>query len=99
MFISSQEAEAIASAKAIIEGLTKEPKAGEVYEGKVTKTTDFGAFVEILPGIEGLLHISNLRKERVAKVEDVVKRGDVIKVKVMNVEDTGKMQLSMKDVS
>ncbi len=99
VFISSQEAEAIAKAKAIIEGLTKEPKAGEIYEGKVTKTTDFGAFVEILPGIEGLLHISNIKKERVTKVEDVIKRGDIIKVKVMNVEDTGKMQLSMKDVS
>ena len=99
VFISSTDAEAIAKAKVTIEGLTKEPKPGEIYEGKVTKTTDFGAFVEILPGREGLLHISNLKKERVQNVEDVVKRGDVVKVKVMTVEvETGKLQLSMKDV-
>ncbi|MBI3671501.1 polyribonucleotide nucleotidyltransferase [Candidatus Azambacteria bacterium] len=99
VFISSTDAEAIAKARKAIEGLTKEPKAGEIYEGKVTKTTDFGAFVEILPGKEGLLHISNLKKERVKAVTDVVKEGDIVKVKVMNVDQmTGKMQLSMKDL-
>ncbi|MEK7452773.1 MAG: polyribonucleotide nucleotidyltransferase [Patescibacteria group bacterium] len=98
VFISSTDVGAIAKAKKIIEGLVKEPKEGEIYSGVVTKTTDFGAFVQILPGKEGLIHISNLKKERVKSVEEVVRRGDTVKVKIMNVDPSGKIQLSMKDI-
>ncbi len=98
VFVSSSDADVIESAKNMILALVKEPKEGEIYDGKVVKIADFGAFVEILPGFEGLLHISNLKKERVRKVEDVVKQGDIVKVKVMKIEDNGKIQLSMKDV-
>ncbi|MBW1990482.1 MAG: polyribonucleotide nucleotidyltransferase, partial [Deltaproteobacteria bacterium] len=69
----------------MIKEITAEPEVGEVYEGKVTKTTDFGAFVQILPGTEGLCHISQLANEHVKRVEDVVREGDVIKVKVLEV--------------
>jgi polyribonucleotide nucleotidyltransferase len=76
--------------------LTYVPKAGEVFDGKVTRLMDFGAFVEFLPGKEGLVHISQLAKTRVAKVEDVVKVGDHIKVKLVEVDDQGRYNLSHK---
>ena len=98
VFVSSSDADVIEKAKNMILALVKEPKEGEIYDGKVVKITDFGAFVEVLPGFEGLLHISNLKKERVRKVEDVVKQGDIVRVKIMKIEDNGKIQLSMKDV-
>ena len=82
----------------IIEGLTKEVQAGEVYLGKVTKIAAFGAFVEVLPGKEGLVHISKLAKERVEKVEDVVSVGDEILVKVTEIDNQGRINLSRKDV-
>jgi polyribonucleotide nucleotidyltransferase len=77
--------------------LTYKPKAGEVFDAKVVKIMEFGAFVEFLPGKEGLVHISKLSKERVNKVEDVVKEGDVIKVKLMEIDDQGRYNLSHKD--
>ena len=81
----------------IIEGITKEVQVGEVYLGKVTKITTFGAFVEVLPNKEGLVHISKLAKERVNKVEDVVTVGDEILVKVVEIDNQGRVNLSRKD--
>lgn len=79
-----------------IELVTYEPKVGEVFEGKVVRIMDFGAFVEIVPGKDGLVHISQMAKERVNKVEDVVKLGDTVKVKLMEIDDQGRYNLSMK---
>ncbi|WP_154826458.1 polyribonucleotide nucleotidyltransferase [Clostridium butyricum] len=97
VFVSSSDHEGVNAAKKIIEGLTKEVVAGEVYLGKVTKITTFGAFVEILPNKEGLVHISKLAKERVEKVEDVVSAGDEILVKVTEIDNQGRINLSRKD--
>ena len=97
VFVSSSDHEGVNAAKKIIEGLTKEVVAGEVYLGKVTKITTFGAFVEILPNKEGLVHISKLAKERVEKVEDVVSAGDEILVKVTEIDSQGRINLSRKD--
>ena len=97
VFISSSDHDGVNAAKKIIEGLTKEVVAGEVYLGKVTKITTFGAFVEILPNKEGLVHISKLAKERVEKVEDVVSIGDEILVKVTEIDNQGRINLSRKD--
>jgi polyribonucleotide nucleotidyltransferase len=93
--ISTQEAE---EALRMINEITAEPEVGEVYEGTVVKITDFGAFVQILPGTDGLVHISQLAPERVTKVSDVVKEGEVIKVKVLEVGRDGKIRLSRKAV-
>ena len=75
-----------------------EPEVGAVYEGKVVKTTDFGAFVQIVPGTDGLVHISQLANYRVGKVTDVVKEGDTLKVKVLEISKDGKIRLSHKAV-
>jgi len=80
-----------------IEAITAEPEVGEIYEGRVTRVVDFGAFVEIMPGTEGLLHISQIAQERVEKVSDYVKEGDMIKVKVLDVDQRGRIKLSMKE--
>ena len=97
VFVSSPDHEGVNAAMKIIEGLTKEVKAGEVYLGKVTKIATFGAFVEILPNKEGLVHISKLDFERVNKVEDVVSVGDEILVKVTEIDNQGRINLSRKD--
>ena len=97
VFVSSPNHEGVNAALKIIEGLTKEVKSGEVYLGKVIKITTFGAFVEILPNKEGLVHISKLAKERVEKVEDVVSIGDEILVKVTEIDNQGRINLSRKD--
>jgi polyribonucleotide nucleotidyltransferase len=81
----------------IIKGLTMEPEVGEFYMGVVRRITDFGAFVEILPGTDGLVHISELAVERVKRVEDVVKEGDELLVKVTAVDRQGKIRLSRKE--
>ncbi|MCI8610141.1 MAG: polyribonucleotide nucleotidyltransferase [Firmicutes bacterium] len=81
-----------------IELLTKEVEVGEIYEGKVTRIMNFGAFIEILPGKEGLLHISKMAKERVEKVEDVVNIGDVVKVKVTEIDSQNRINLSRKEL-
>ncbi len=83
-------------AKKMVEDITQEPEIGAVYEGKVVKITDFGAFVEILPGTDGLVHISQLAPQRVTKVSDIVKEGDRIKVKVLEISRDGKIRLSRK---
>ena len=98
VYVSSSDHDGVNAAIKIIEGLTKEVQAGEVYLGKVTKIATFGAFVEVLPGKEGLVHISKLAKERVEKVEDVVSVGDEILVKVTEIDNQGRINLSRKDV-
>jgi polyribonucleotide nucleotidyltransferase len=96
VFITSIDREAGENAKAIIERLTSDVEVGKTYLGKVVRIMNFGAFVEILPGKEGLVHISQLEKERVAKVEDVVQEGDEILVKVIEIDKLGRINLSRK---
>ena len=79
-----------------IQAITMEPEEGAIYEGKVVKTTDFGAFVQLAPGTDGLVHISQLANRRVAKVTDVVKEGDIVRVKVLEVSQDGRVRLSLK---
>jgi polyribonucleotide nucleotidyltransferase len=83
----------------MIEELTREPEIGAIYEGTVVKITDFGAFVQIMPGTDGLVHISQLANHRVTKVSDIVKEGDKLKVKVLEISRDGKIRLSHKAVS
>jgi polyribonucleotide nucleotidyltransferase len=83
-------------AKSIIEGIVKEVVVGEIYVGTVKRVEKFGAFVEILPNKDGLVHISQLSTERVAKTEDVVNIGDQIKVKVTEIDQQGRINLSAK---
>jgi len=97
VYITAEKAEAGEKAKSWIEDLTKPIKIGEIFQGKVTKVVDFGAFVEIFPGQEGLVHISELASYRVNKVNDIVNVGDIIPVKVKKVDDRGKIGLSLKD--
>ena len=97
VFVSSPDHAGVNEAIRIIEGITKEVQVGEVYLGKVTKITTFGAFVEVLPNKEGLVHISKLAAERVNKVEDVVTVGDEILVKVVEIDNQGRINLSRKD--
>ena len=98
VFIASPDGESAEKAKAMVEALTKEVKVGETYLGTVTRLMNFGAFVAFLPGKEGLVHISQLAPQRVEKVEDVVKIGDQIMVKVMEVDSQGRINLSRKAV-
>ena len=81
------------AARKIIEGIVKDPEVGEIYDGKVVRIMDFGAFVEFLPGKDGLVHISKLDKARVEKVEDVVSIGDDIKVQVIEIDKQGRINL------
>lgn len=94
--ISSVSGEAGERARRMITGMTEEPEVGRIYEGVVKSTTAFGAFVEILPGTEGLCHISELAEGRVANTEDVVKRGDVVRVKLLAIDEKGRLRLSRK---
>ncbi len=80
-----------------IKELTKEAAIGEIYEGKVVRVVDFGAFVEILPGVDGLVHISQLTRNRVNKVTDVIKEGDTVRVKVIDIDKEGRIKLSRKE--
>ena len=90
--------EAGEKARSMIASMVAEPEVGRTYEGPVKSTTAFGAFVEIMPGVEGLLHISELQQGRVNKTTDVVKEGDQVKVKVIGFDDRGKVKLSMRVV-
>jgi polyribonucleotide nucleotidyltransferase len=83
-------------ARDIIAGMIQTPEVGKIYEGVVKSTTAFGAFVEILPNVEGLLHISELQHGRTERTEDVVKKGDKVRVKLLEVDDRGRMRLSRK---
>lgn len=99
VYVLTHDLEAGKKAIQIIEGICAEAKVGAVYRGKVIKIMAFGAFVEFLPGKEGLVHISKLAKERVEKVEDFVKEGDEMIVKVLEIDKQGRINLSRKDVT
>ncbi len=94
--IAAVGAEAGSKAREMVEALVVQAEIGKTYTGKVKTTTAFGAFVEILPGVEGLVHISELQHGRTEKTEDVVKKGDTVTVKVLEIDDRGKMRLSRK---
>jgi len=96
--IASVNNAAAQAAKARIEQITSDVEPGRIYEGKVAKIMDFGAFVTILPGKDGLVHVSQISSDRVEKVGDVLKEGDVVKVKVLEVDKQGRIRLSMKAV-
>ncbi len=98
VFIASPDGEGAEKAKRMVEALTKDVVVGETYMGTVTRLMNFGAFVAVLPGKEGLVHISQLALQRVEKVEDVVKIGDEIMVKVMEIDSQGRINLSRKAV-
>ena len=83
-------------ARDIIASMVQVPEVGTIYEGTVKSTTAFGAFIEILPGVEGLLHISELQHGRTERTEDVVKKGDTVRVKLLEVDERGRMRLSRK---
>jgi len=96
--IASVNRAAAEAAKARIEQITSDVEPGRIYEGKVAKLMDFGAFVTILPGKDGLVHVSQISNERVEKVSDKLKEGDIVKVKVLEVDKQGRIRLSMKAV-
>jgi polyribonucleotide nucleotidyltransferase len=95
--IASADPDQLERAISIVQGLAASPEVGRIYQGKVRRIVDFGAFVEILPGTDGLLHISQLDEKRVKTVTDVVKEGDIIPVKVLEVDRQGKIRLSLKE--
>jgi polyribonucleotide nucleotidyltransferase len=96
--VASADGESIRAALKWIKGIVAEPEVGEIYEGKIVKIMDFGAFVNFFGPRDGLVHISELAPKRVAKVSDVVKEGDMVKVKLIGIDDRGKVRLSMKVV-
>jgi polyribonucleotide nucleotidyltransferase len=98
VFIASSDGEAAERAVQMVQALTEEATIGKIYTGKVVRTTDFGAFVEILPGTDGMVHISQLADYRVPSVEDVVRVGDEIMVMVIDIDSEGKIRLSRQAV-
>ncbi len=96
--VASNNAESIERALDWIRALTEEPEVGRIYEGKVVSIKDFGAFINILPGTDGMVHISQLSKERVERVEDVLSEGQMVKVKLTGIDERGRLSLSIKDV-
>ncbi len=96
VMVTSTDAESSAKAVKWIQDIVREVEPGEIFEGKVTRLMDFGAFVEVLPGKEGLVHISQLANYRVGRVEDVVKIGDTLKVQVSEIDDQGRINLTHK---
>lgn len=96
--VAGSDPDGIARALEWIRGLTEEPEVGRIYEGKVVSIKDFGAFINILPGTDGMVHISQLSDERVEKVEDVLSMGQVVKVKLVGIDEKGRLSLSIKEV-
>ena len=94
--IAAVSGEAAARAREMIEAIVQEPEVGRIYEGPVKNTTSFGAFIEIIPGVEGLCHISELQEGRVETTEEVLKRGDVTRVKLLAIDEKGRLRLSRK---
>ena len=94
--IASVDKKSSETAIKMIKEIIQEAEVGKLYMGKVVKIMDFGAFVEIFPGTDGLIHISQLDKERVNKVTDILNEGDEVLVKVLEVDDNGKIRLSRK---
>jgi len=97
IFVTAEKEEAAKKAITWIKNITREVKVGEIFQGKVKRILDFGAFVEILPGQEGLVHISQLAPYRVKRVEDVVKVGETLPVKVISIDEQGRINLSLKE--
>ncbi len=95
--VAAVDTKAIEQAMNWIKGLTEEPEVGVVYEGKVVSIKDFGAFVNIMPGIDGMVHISELSQERVEKVTDILKEGQIVKVKVIGIDERGRISLTIKN--
>lgn len=95
--VAAVDGESIKKAVNWIKSLVEEPEVGKIYEGPVVKVMEFGAFVNIMPGIDGMVHISQMSDERVEKVTDVVKEGDIVKVKLTAIDERGRLNLSMKD--
>jgi polyribonucleotide nucleotidyltransferase len=98
VYIAAADGPAADQARQMIEGLVEEAVVGRIYTGKVVRTTDFGAFVEILPNTDGLVHISQLASERVEKVEDVAQVGDELTVMVTSIDPEGRVRLSRQAV-
>jgi polyribonucleotide nucleotidyltransferase len=96
--VASADSEAVKRAIQIIEGLTAEPEVGRIYKGQIKRLVDFGAFVEILPNNEALLHVSEIAHERIENPADVLKEGDEIEVKVISVERDGKVRLTRREL-
>ena len=96
VIVASVDGDAGKKAQAMIMAITEEAEVGKVYSGKVRRITAFGAFLEILPGTDGLLHISEIDHAHVARVEDFLKIGDMVEVKVINIDPEGKIRLSRK---
>jgi polyribonucleotide nucleotidyltransferase len=96
--IASADSDAVKKALDIIKGLTTEPEVGATYKGTVTRVADFGAFIEILPGTDGLLHVSEMAHHRVEKVYDEMKEGDAVEVKVLSVDRDGKIRLTRREL-
>jgi len=94
--IAAVGGDAMERARQMVQALTAEPVVGEIYEGPVKSTTPFGAFIEIMPGTEGLLHISEMQHGRTEKTEDVVKKGDRVRVKLIERDERGRLRLSRK---
>jgi polyribonucleotide nucleotidyltransferase len=94
--VSAVDTAAIERALEWIKSLVEEPEVGKIYEGKVVKIMEFGAFINIMPGIDGMCHISAMADSRVEKVTDVVKEGDVVKVRLVAIDDRGRLSLSMR---
>jgi polyribonucleotide nucleotidyltransferase len=99
IFITSSDEASALKAQKWIDNLTHEVKVGEIFNAKVTRLMNFGAFAEILPGQEGLIHISEFSDKRIAKIEDVAKIGDIVPVKVKQIDDQGRINLTAKNVS
>jgi len=96
--VASADGESIKAALKWIRGLTAEPEIGQIYDGKIVKVMDFGAFVNFFGPKDGLVHVSELAAQRVASPKDVVKEGQAVKVKLLGFDDRGKVRLSMKQV-
>lgn len=96
--VAAVDSAAIEKALNWIRGLTEEPEVGTIYEGKVVSIKDFGAFINIMPGIDGMVHISELSNERVEQVTDVLTEGQIVKARLIGIDDRGRLSLSLKDV-
>lgn len=96
--VAAADTDKIEQALDWIRSLTEEPEVGKIYEGKVVSIKDFGAFINIMPGTDGMVHISKLSDERVERVEDVLTEGQIIKVKLTGIDERGRLSLSIKDI-
>ena len=96
--ISGNNPEAIQKALDWVKSLTEEPEVGKIYDGTVVTIKDFGAFVNIMPGIDGMLHISEISDKRLKSVDEVLKVGDKVKVRLVAIDDKGRLSLSMKNL-